>query len=84
MIAMVYTSYDGHLSMGIEWCAREGERGKFSGGRKRVVKSEEGARRLTQLRLCLLPVRRVFAYPRHDQDPICIAPMKLLPCYSSL
>lgn len=28
---------------------------------------------------CLLPVRRVFAYPRHDQDPICIAPMKLLP-----
>lgn len=22
---------------------------------------------------------RVFAYPRHDQDPICIAPMKLLP-----
>lgn len=32
---------------------------------------------------CLLPVRRVFAYPRHDQDPICIAPMKLLPSSSS-
>lgn len=32
---------------------------------------------------CLLPVRRVFAYPRHDQDPICIAPMKLLPSYAA-
>jgi len=49
-------------------------------------KGRKGGRRLTQRGLrcfcCLLPVRRVFAYPRHDRDPICIAPMKLLPAYA--
>jgi len=55
------------------WTERRGK-----GGRE--------GRRLTQRGLCcfccLLPVRRVFAYPRHDRDPICIAPMKLLPAYA--
>lgn len=53
------------------------------GGTKGSGEGRRATRKETEDSLsgpCLLPVHRVFAYPRHDQDPICIAPMKLLPC----
>lgn len=55
---------------------REEETRRGGGG------GRSGENSLRPHQTCLLPVRRVFAYPRHDQDPICIAPMKLLPLRS--
>lgn len=65
---------------GVSRRGTKGDTEGYEGRDERAARKGGGESEDSLNGLCLLPVRRVFAYPRHDQDPICIAPMKLLLC----